>query len=63
MRLSDYLRENGLTLAAFGEKVGRDKGTISRWLSGQSEPSFADIALVMKLTEGKVTAQDWIEAA
>ncbi|MDR2201139.1 MAG: helix-turn-helix domain-containing protein [Clostridiales bacterium] len=38
--LSDFLRENNLTQAAFAEKAGVKQGQVSEWLHGKAKPGY-----------------------
>ena len=60
MTLDDYLKANGLSLQAFGARVGVAHTTIMRWASGQAAPrGRAMLQRVAEATGGAVTAADF----
>lgn len=58
MTLEQYLRENGLTDAAFGELVNVSQSQISRIRRGVSWPSKDVVSAIEEATRGAVTAND-----
>jgi transcriptional regulator with XRE-family HTH domain len=62
MKLSDYLSKTKTERKDFASAIGVDPITVWRWERGHRVPihHFAQIA---KLTKGKVTANDFVEAA
>jgi len=64
MRLSDYLQAQGLTLQAFGQRVGVSHTTILRWSTGKAAPGGrAMFQRIAEMTDGKVTAADFFPEA
>jgi transcriptional regulator with XRE-family HTH domain len=59
MKLSDWLRQEGMTQAVFGERIGSDQANVSRWITGHHTPSLATLLKIMKVTKGAVTAEDF----
>ena len=62
MMLSDYLRENNLTLAEFAERVSVVHTTVMRWANGTLFPSAAAMRRIHAATDGQVTANDLLAA-
>ena len=58
MRLEAYLSAEGLTLATFGEQIGRSAATISRLVRGLNKPGPDTVEAIYRATGGKVTAND-----
>ena len=58
MKLDLYLKENGLTDAAFGERIGLSQSQVSRIRRGLSWPSKDVIASIAAATSNAVTAND-----
>lgn len=64
MKLGDYLKANGLSLQAFGERVGVAHTTVMRWASGEAAPrGRATLQRVADATGGAVTAADFFPEA
>lgn len=61
MKLDAYIRENGLTDAAFAEKVDRDRSAVSRWRSGATVPDADSLKKILEATGGAVTPNDFFE--
>lgn len=66
MTLADYLNDRRISAAEFAEKLGVHRSTVSRWILPPSEdgetfrPSWDQIAKIMDLTGGLVTANDFM---
>lgn len=65
MKLGTYLKDAGLDDAAFAE---RSEGAFSaeavrKWRFGVRMPRPNHLALISRLTDGQVTANDFMEAA
>lgn len=64
MKLGDYLKVNGLSQQAFGERVGVAHTTVMRWASGEAAPrGRATLQRVAEATGGAVTALDFFPEA
>jgi DNA-binding transcriptional regulator YdaS (Cro superfamily) len=62
MTLADYLRLHNKTATEFAAELAVDKSTVSRWLSGESRPRWADVPAIVRVTGGAVTANDFMPA-
>ena len=58
MKLETYLKEKGLTDAAFGELIGVSQSQVSRIKRGVSWPSKDVLTAIALATKQKVTAND-----
>jgi transcriptional regulator with XRE-family HTH domain len=64
MKLADYLAQAGLSDADFADLIGVNRSTVSRLRRTGQCPSRQTIAAIAKVTEGKVSADDfWLVAA
>lgn len=64
MTLGEYLKANGLTLQAFGARVGVSHTSVLRWASGEAAPrGRAMLQRVTEATGGAVTAADFFPDA
>lgn len=67
MKLADYLTANGLTPAAFAEKIGVHRGTVCRYIKPPEPgkpvfgPSRKMVAKINAATNGQVTANDFAD--
>ena len=59
MKLSDYLKEQDLTLSAFAEAIGLDVSTVHRAATGKVIPSRENMATIVKATDGAVQPNDF----
>lgn len=57
MHLRDYLRDESLSQAAFGQKLDPpvSAGKVNHWLEGRRRVSLAEALQVLALTGGRVT--------
>jgi antitoxin CcdA len=63
MDLGTYLRQNKLTLQAFGARVGVAHSTVLRWADGTSRPrDERHLRAIAEATGGAVTAADFAPA-
>jgi len=61
MRLSEWCREQGITLTEAGRQLGVErKQTIWKYATGRIRATPELIANAEVLTGGKVTAKDWV---
>lgn len=60
MRLADWLKANGRTASWLAGQVGRDPSFIIRVKNGDAMPSIELAADIQRLTDGHVTALDYV---
>lgn len=62
MRLSDWLRDNDITPAEFGRRIGaRSRMTVPRYLDGSRKPDGETMAAIYAATGGAVTPNDFYD--
>ncbi len=61
MKLAEWLETNTKTQRWLASKMKCDQGRISRLVTGAVMPSAKTIALVEKITDGKVELADWLK--
>jgi transcriptional regulator with XRE-family HTH domain len=59
MTLDEYLKQSGLSQAAFGARVGLPQATISRYVSGTRFPDKETVRRIEAATDGAVMPADW----
>jgi DNA-binding transcriptional regulator YdaS (Cro superfamily) len=62
MKLTDFLASEKMTRADFACRIGVHPVTVSKWCSGAMRPGWAAIERIQAVTEGRVTAQDFMAA-
>lgn len=60
MMLRDYLDLHRLTASSFAEMVGVKHSSVSRWAAGETRPDWGRIARIQEVTNGAVTAADFV---
>jgi DNA-binding transcriptional regulator YdaS (Cro superfamily) len=58
MRLDEYLHEHGVSMDAFGSRVGVSHATVSRWCNGDLQPDGMMALKIVRATDGKVNPED-----
>lgn len=61
MKLGSWLAKNDKSDAWLAKQVGRDRSFIAKVRKGDALPSVEVAAAIQRLTEGAVTAVDFIE--
>lgn len=61
MTLSDFLSKAKIDRNEFARQVGVDAVTVWRWEKGKRYPPFTSITKIMEVTDGKVTANDFVK--
>lgn len=61
MKLDQYLSETQKKPSVFAAEIGVAPSTITRLLKGERSPRLDLISLIQRHTEGKVTANDFLE--
>jgi transcriptional regulator with XRE-family HTH domain len=59
MKLNNYLHEQDISSAAFGEAVGVTQVTIGRYMKGQRIPTRDVMQKIIAATGGEVTPNDF----
>jgi transcriptional regulator with XRE-family HTH domain len=62
MRLDDYLKTTRTPVKKFAQAIGVARQTLHRYLAGKREPSFDTLAKIKEVTDGKVTADDFVSS-
>ncbi len=60
MTLKEYIDNVGVSQAALARKIGVEQASISRWVNGKQYPDWSLIPEIYKATEGRVTANDFV---
>lgn len=63
MTLKEYLEDASLSISQFAEQIGVDDSTVRRYLLGTRRPSNKLIVEIARLTDSKVTANDFLGIA
>jgi transcriptional regulator with XRE-family HTH domain len=63
MTLDEYMKAKRLTDSDVASQVNRDRSTVTRWRLGRTRPDFDALIALEKMTKGKVSARDFVEAA
>ncbi len=61
MTLADFLKKKNIRQADFAEQIGRSAAYVSMICRGQIWPSRDVITRIIKVTGGKVTANDFMQ--
>lgn len=61
MKLGPYLKSVDKTPEAFAREIGRSPVAVYRWIAGKRHPRGVNMALIMRATDGAVTANDFYE--
>lgn len=60
MDLGAYLTLHRLTLEGFGRRVGVSGVSVHRWVTLKSRPGWKALGAIERVTEGAVTALDFV---
>lgn len=63
MQLRDYLREHDIPVETMAKRLGVTSRALYYYCDGSRRPRWPLIARISKVTGGKVTAADWMDAA
>lgn len=61
MKLRDYMVREKLTYQAVADAVGVNVAQIHRWANGTTMPPIRQTARLAKVTNGEVTANDFMD--
>ena len=62
MTLAEFLRANSMTVTALALAMERPVSTVHGWVKGRRRPEWSDIPAIIEVTDGKVTAADFVPA-
>ncbi|MGE0417307.1 MAG: helix-turn-helix domain-containing protein [Acetobacteraceae bacterium] len=62
MKLASYIKQQNLTYREFAELCGFDAAQVNRWATGKRLPTLDVVARIKVVTNGQVTADDFMEA-
>ena len=62
MKLKDYITKNKISVPEFAVLIGVDVTAIRRYIHGERMPRVGVIRRIMAATNGKVTADDYVDA-
>ena len=60
MKLKEYLRDNGISVAKFSKKSGINSSTLSGYIYHKKIPMPEKMRLIYKSTDRLVRPDDWI---
>ena len=63
MDLNTYLEEKQISRPVFAEEIGVTVQALGRYLNGQRRPEWEVLKAIKKVTNGEVTADDFLEPA
>ena len=61
MQLTQYLVENQISQTKFSQLLEVSQPTVHKWLNKKAIPSGRRILQIYRLTEGEVSAEDFID--
>jgi len=61
MQLTQYLVENQISQKQFSQLLEVSQPTVHKWLNKKAIPSGRRILQIYRLTEGEVSAEDFID--
>jgi hypothetical protein len=62
MKLSEYFEKSGETAETFAPKIKRSKKQVYDYLAGRAAPRGEVLVIIMDVTNGDVTANDFLPA-
>lgn len=60
MKLGEWLAATGTARSEFAERIGVDHVSVTRYVNGVRMPRKATLAIIREVTNGKVTADDFV---
>lgn len=60
MTLNAYRALRGLTIRELAAELGKPFSTVAHWCGGNRRPDWADIPNIERVTNGAVTANDFV---
>lgn len=59
MKISEYISKKGISIENFAEQLQVTHGAVCHWIKGRNKPSEEMINSIYKITDGKVTPNDF----
>lgn len=63
MKLSDYLERHNIKRSDFAERISKSQSYVTMLCQGEIWPSRGVVERIYQVTNGAVTANDFVEAA
>ncbi len=60
MTLAEYLTQNGMSVSKLARDMRRPVSTVHGWVRGNRKPDWSDIPAIEAVTNGAVTADDFV---
>lgn len=60
MTLAQWLKQQGMSQAAFADLIGSDQGHVSDLVRGKVRPRVKNIEIIARVTKGAVRFEDWL---
>ncbi len=61
MKLKEWLKKEKITSNEFAIKIGVTNISVCRWIRNKRYPNFMNLYAIQKMTNGEVTASDFIK--
>lgn len=62
MKLQDYLAKRDISMTKFSRLIDRNVSTVSRIISGETQPDWPTMNRILLVTKGQVKPNDFIQA-
>jgi len=59
MKLKDYLKKHGMSRTKFAEKIGMNRLSMGRYISGKHKIPYVVMLAIEYVTAGEVKREDW----
>jgi ribosome-binding protein aMBF1 (putative translation factor) len=63
MTLTEFMKLANISDVELATQVKRDRTNVLRWRTGKTKPDFEALVAIEKISDGKVTARDFSQAA
>lgn len=61
MDLAEFMKSAEMSDAQLADLVKRDRSNVTRWRLGRTKPDFDALVAIEKISDGKVTARDFVQ--
>tara|TARA_Y100000310_G_scaffold324983_1_gene387687 strand:- start:513 stop:707 length:195 start_codon:yes stop_codon:yes gene_type:complete len=61
MKLKEYLTKKSISMTKFASLIDRDKSSVSRICSGETQPDWTTMDRILLATGGRVRPNDFIQ--